>query len=297
MSIKSMTGYGSASATAGDDTWTVEIRTVNHRHLDLKTRLPRELASLEPRIREQVAKRIGRGHVGVALTSGESGEVPRTVKLDLPFARRVHDALSELRGALGLADGVRLEHVLAFEGVASATARSIDLATATERVDAALSAALDELDGMRRAEGARLEADLRARVAALNAFAQRVRAEVPDMLAAARVRLKDRIAAVAAGLEPEWQRDRLEVEIALFADRSDVTEELTRLDAHLAAVSELLDGSDQEPCGRKLEFLAIELNRELNTIGAKISSTPISRLVVDAKAEVERIREQVANIE
>lgn len=297
MAIKSMTGYGSATATAGDDSWHIEIRSVNHRHLDLKTRLPRELAALEPRIRETIAARVGRGHVGVTVTSGETGETPRTVKLDLVFARRVHGALTELRDALGIADDVRLEHVLGFEGVALTVARGVDAAAAAAAVDVGLGAALDELDGMRRAEGTRLEADLRARVAALRRFHATVQAEVPGMLGAARTRLKEKLSALTAGMDPEWQRDRLEAELALFADRSDVAEELTRLDAHLSAVTDLLDGADHDPCGRKLEFLAIELNRELNTLGAKVSSTAISRLVIDAKAEVERIREQVANVE
>jgi uncharacterized protein (TIGR00255 family) len=297
MAIKSMTGYGGATATAGEDRWNIEIRAVNHRHLDLKTRLPRELSAFESRVRELVTSRIGRGHVAVAVSPGDVADAPRTVQVDLPFARRIHAALTELRGSLGLTDEIRLEHLLSFEGVAVATARAVDLALVGERVEAALLAALDAMDAMRRAEGTRLEADIRGRVAALRAFCGVVRAEVPEMLAAARTRLGEKIAALAAGMEPDWQRERLEVEVAMFADRADVTEELTRLDAHLDAVTELLDDGDREPCGRKLEFLAIELNRELNTIGSKVSSTRISRLVVDAKAEVERVREQVANIE
>ncbi len=297
MSIKSMTGYGAASAAAGDDRWNIELRAVNHRHLDLKTRLPRELAALEPRLREVVSARIGRGHLDLTVSPADAVDASRTVRVDLPYARRVHEALTELRAALGLPDPVRLEHVLGFEGVVVATTREVDAAATGRALEAGLEVALGELDAMRRAEGARLEADLRARVAGLEGFTRRVRGEVPGMLEAGRARLRERIATLTAGVDPEWQRERLEAEVALFADRSDVTEELTRLDAHLAAVRDLLDAGDAEPCGRKLEFLAIELNRELNTIGSKASSNTISRLVVDAKAEVERIREQVANIE
>ena len=297
MAIKSMTGYGSAVASTGEDTWRIEIRAVNHRHLDVKVRLPRELAAVEPRVREVVAARIGRGHLGIAVTPSEGIDVARDVKLDLPFARRVHTAIAELRAALGLKEEVRLEHLLGFEGVLVTTTRDLDPQAAAGALDAGLRVALDDLDAMRQAEGERLRTDLEARLDTLEAVSARIRAAVPGALDAARERLRERIQAVSQGLDVEWQRDRLEAEVALTADRADVAEELTRLGAHMAAVRDLLLAPDETPCGRKLEFLAIELNRELNTVGSKSSAADVSRLVVDAKAEVERIREQVANIE
>ena len=297
MPIKSMTGYGAAPFSLGDDTLRLEIRAVNHRHLDQRIRLPQELSEMEPRIRDAIRERVRRGHLVVSVNREETAGGAKDVQVDLRFARRAFLALEELRGELGLAGGVTLGHLLSFEGVAQVKPRRFDAEETWAAVGGGLARALDDLESMRRAEGGRLEVDLRARIAATARLAVAIRDVVPQMLADQRLRLQQRLAELTAETNGDWRQDRLEAEIALFADRSDVAEELTRVEAHLAAMGELMARDEADPCGRKLEFLAIELNRELNTIGSKVSSAEIAHQVVEAKTEVERIREQVANVE
>ena len=297
MSIRSMTGYGDAHFVVGGGGHRVEIRAVNHRHLDLRIRLPEELASMEPKIREVVRGAVSRGHLAISVSREDGGSGAKKLHLDLPYARRVWLALEELRGEFGLASAVSLEHLLTFDGVVQTVPRKEDPEPMWAALDAALGAALVDLDEMRVAEGDRLEVDLRARIDATEALAAAMRGALPQMLAEQKTRLERRLEELAGEMTPEWRQDRMEAEVALFADRSDVAEELTRIAAHLAAMRDLLAADVGTPCGRKLEFLAIELNRELNTVGSKVSSAAVAHQVVDAKTEVERIREQVANVE
>jgi uncharacterized protein (TIGR00255 family) len=279
-----MTGHGRGSAETNGRRVTVEVRAVNHRFLDLKLRVPVD-ADTERRAGEAIRRRIERGAVTVSLR--EEGSATRTVKLDLPLARGVHAALADLARELGLAAPIPLELVAAQPGVLALG----EPADGDALFLAALDAALEALVAMRRAEGEALARDLSARLERLETLAReigRLAAGAPSVLAA---RLRERLDRLGADVPPE----RLAAEAALLADRADVTEEIVRLDSHLRQARGLV--ASEAPIGRKLDFLVQELGREINTVGSKSPSAEISRCVLDAKAELEKIREQVQNVE
>ena len=279
-----MTGHGRGSAETNGRRVTVEVRAVNHRFLDLKLRVPVD-ADTERRAGEAIRRRIERGAVTVSLR--EEGSATRTVKLDLPLARGVHAALADLARELGLAAPIPLELVAAQPGVLALG----EPADGDALFLAALDAALEALVAMRRAEGEALARDLSARLERLETLAReigRLAAGAPSVLAA---RLRERLDRLGADVPPE----RLAAEAALLDDRADVTEEIVRLDSHLRQARGLV--ASEAPIGRKLDFLVQELGREINTVGSKSPSAEISRCVLDAKAELEKIREQVQNVE
>jgi uncharacterized protein (TIGR00255 family) len=290
--IRSMTGFGAGHGASGGEALDVEARSVNHKFCEVKVRLPRELAALELDAAKQVRERLARGGVDVSVrragTAG--GLVP---KVDLELAAAYARAFEELRARLGIGGAPTLADVAAADGVLKLEERALDLDAARAALRAALGAALDGLVAMRAREGEALQRDLEARLASVEALVAQVAALVPRSVEHLRARLEERVAELTRGvpLDPA----RLAQEVALLADRTDVTEEVTRLGSHLAQARALLQGG--EPAGRKLDFLVQEMHREVNTIGSKSQSTEIAALVVSAKAEVERLREQVQNVE
>jgi uncharacterized protein (TIGR00255 family) len=290
--IRSMTGFGAGHGASGGEALDAEIRSVNHKFCEVKARLPRELAALETEAVKQVRERLARGGVDVSIrrTGAAGGLVP---KVDLELAAAYARAYEELRARLGLAGGPTVADVAAADGVLKLEERALDLGAAREALRAALSAALDGLVAMRAREGEALARDLEARLSAVEALVARAAALVPRSVEHLRARLAERIEELTRGvpLDPA----RLAQEAALLADRTDVTEEVTRLGSHLAQARALLRSG--EPAGRKLDFLVQEMHREVNTIGSKSQSAEIAALVVSAKAEVERLREQVQNVE
>ena len=289
----SMTGFGAASAETGGETVVVELRSVNHRYCDVKARLPRELAFLEPMVVARVKGRLERGACEVSLR--HSGTAPGTgrVRLDLALARDHLARLEELAAALGLEGRPILRDVSTAEGVITLGDAELDLPRVEALAAEALDAALEQLVAMRAREGESLTADLEARLARIGAWVVEVEAEAPQAVEAWRARMEARVADLAEGVEID--PGRLAGEIAILADKSDVAEELTRLNSHLGHFRELLAG--EGAVGRKLDFLVQEMNREVNTIGAKSQSTAIAERVVELKAEIERVREQVQNLE
>jgi len=283
-----MTGYGRGVATSGEARATVEIRSVNHRFLDLKLR-----GGMAPAIEEAVAARLRttleRGAVTVSLHA-ERASATET-RIDGAAAAAAHDALAAIAKSLGL-PGPDLAMVLAQPGVVvSGDERGGDELQAATL--AALDGALAELDSMRRAEGAALAADLLARLGDLD----RVRVAIASHAAAVPQLVSKRITERVKVLLDNTQLDpgRLAQEVALLADRADVTEELVRLASHLDQARAML--AAQGPAGRRLDFLVQEIGRELNTIGSKSALAEITSAVVDAKAQLEKIREQVQNVE
>lgn len=290
--MRSMTGYGRGAASRGEVHATVDVRSVNHRFLDLKLRGGQLPAAVEDAIAARVRAAIGRGAVAVAVHL--RGGAPGGMRIDGDAAVRAHRMLAELAARLAL-PGPDLALVLAQPGVVTAD-DTLDDGGAAAALDA-LDAALVQLDAMRAAEGAALAAEIGLRLDELVALRARIAvlaAGVPQQIAR---RLTERVRRLAedAGAGGALDPGRLAQEIAVLAERADITEELVRLTSHLDQARALLDATGA--VGRRLEFLVQEIGRELNTIGAKATAAEISAAIVDAKAALEKIREQVQNIE
>ncbi|MEI8356664.1 MAG: YicC/YloC family endoribonuclease [Deltaproteobacteria bacterium] len=290
--VQSMTGYGKSESTYGRGRITVEIRSVNHRYGEISVRLPRNLTCFESEIKKAVADLLKRGKIEVFIQHDiEMESSPVTV--NLPLARAYHDAFAALKTELGLADEVTLSLI--------ATQRDVLIASDSLLVDEALQDALfaavgdavDSIYSMRMREGEALLADLRKRREIVSFVTGKVAMRAPEVVAGYWQKLKERLARfeLDSNLDPE----RLAQEVALMADRSDITEELVRLDSHFKQFDMAL--SLAEPVGRKLDFLLQEMGREINTIGSKANDAEITYLVVELKTEIEKIREQVQNIE
>lgn len=293
--ITSMTGFASVTREAGTLTVTVTLRSVNHRHLDLQCRLPTSLQAAESRLRAQVQRTVARGRVEVAVTVQARELTTPAVEMNEDVLMAVAAALEPARergviqGALTPGDVLRLPNVLVFREVRDAD----DPEALRLETEAAMAEALTALDAMRRREGAYLAEELDARVRAMTALVDEVGAAAAAGEGALERRLHDRLQALR--LDPQVEPALLAQEVVKFVARSDIREELVRLRAHLGHWRQLVDGD--EPVGRKLDFLLQEMNREVNTIGAKAEGPRVSELVVTAKAELEKMREQVQNVE
>lgn len=288
--LQSMTGFGAGEAALGDGMLRVELRAVNHRHLDLRVRCAEGL-DVAHVIEEQMRARLGRGHVEAQVRWDNPGT--RAGPLDMARAREVYAALCALRDELNPGQPVPIEAILNVPGLLRA-ASVIDRSQAEAAALAASAGAITALTAMRVREGEALKRDLRARAARVREQVAQVESERPRMLGAYRERLVARIAKLLEGSELSVDPGRLAQELAWFADKSDVAEEITRLSVHLAELENSLERGG--PVGRKLDFLVQELGREINTLGSKANDTSIAQRVVEMKAELERIREQVQNI-
>jgi uncharacterized protein (TIGR00255 family) len=291
--ILSMTGFGAGRARVGEEEIAVEVRAVNHKYCEIKPRFPTELLPLESEIVRQVKEGVRRGALDVTLRRGGASRSALAPKIDLALAREIVAALKAAGDQLGLAQNLGVAELAQIEGIVSLESRGIDLEAARAAVKAALAEALSALRAMREREGQSLAEDLARRLLGVREMAEKVRALSPASVEEYRARLEQRIAELSRGITVEPQR--LAQEVALFADKVDVAEELTRLDAHFAAFQRLVDSD--EPAGRRMDFLVQEIHREVNTIGSKSQGASIAELVVGMKAEVERMREQVQNVE
>ncbi len=287
-----MTGYGRGETSSEGITISVELRTVNSRFLEVTARFPRSLSLRENDIKEIIRKRISRGKVNVVATAEreDSGTIPITINASA--ARSYYKLLNQLRKAVRVKESVKLEHLLQFSDIFEQREPESTDEKEWKVLQTALDQALDGLETMRRNEGAELERDFRARIALLEEKLTRIELLAKDQVPAERTRLRERIAQL---MEGPLDEGRLEMEIALMADRLDVTEECVRFKSHNKFFLEALGAGDA--AGRKLNFLIQEMNREANTIGSKSSVTEIAHIVVGVKEELERIREQVQNIE
>jgi uncharacterized protein (TIGR00255 family) len=288
-----MTGFGAGRGRVAGEEFTAEVKAVNHKYVEVKVRLPRELQALEAELQRQVKAVCARGAVEVSLrraTLTPSGNLPT---VDEVLARAWRAALSEVARLTGLPDTTSAAEVAGQPGVVRMEEPTVDVAAATRAAETAVAEALQGLVAMREREGASLGVDLSARLERVAQLVRELLVLAPRAVEEYRDRLAARLAELTsgAGVEPQ----RLVQELALFAERTDVAEELTRLTSHLGQFRELLASS--EPAGRKLDFLLQEMNREVNTAGSKIQSAEASTRVVELKAELERIREQVQNVE
>ena len=291
--IKSMTGYGKGESAYAGGRIIVELRCVNHRYGEISVKLPRALLPFENEIKKRVAERLNRGKIDVFIQMEGAGAagVPSA---NLPLARGYYRALNSIREALGLADEVRLALVASQRDVITVAAEA---EAALEEIPPELLAALEEglsrVDEMRSFEGESLLADFNRRREFLSELIGRVTARAPSVVADYAARLKERILALTS--DSGLPEERIALEVALLADKCDITEELVRLESHLRQFDETLGRS--EPVGRKLDFLLQEINREVNTVGSKANDAEIAACVVELKGELEKIREQVQNIE
>ncbi len=287
-----MTGFGAGHGSVDGEEIDVETRSVNHKYCEVKVRLPRELGAFEHEVVRTVKDRLARGGVDVTVRRNPSGSLVAP-RVDVGLAESYARAFAEVKERLGLAGTVTLADVISAEGVVRLDERPVDTEVAGEALRRALASALRQLLDMRDREGEALARDLGERLDDVDRITDRIAELAPQAVDRYRERLSERIAELARGLPIDPAR--LAQEVAVFADRTDVAEEITRLRSHLAQVRTLLDGS--APAGRKLDFLVQEMHREANTIGSKSQNADIAVLVVALKAEIERMREQVQNVE
>ena len=294
--MRSMTGYGSGRSTAEDGTQcSVEIQSVNRKQSELMINLPRDLGSLEPRVREIVNTRVARGRlvINVQHQTRPPADGPQAQALDVAAARKYYEAMRALQKILGAGGEVSIETILRAPGVMRACEESADPAQLWPHIEMALRQALDELVAMRAREGRHLADDLHSRLKVIRARLGDIRQRQPDAAQNYRQTLHERLQ--RAGLELPIDDERLAKEIVLFADRCDISEEVTRLDSHLDQFQALLE--KDEPVGRTMDFLSQEMARELNTLGAKANDLAINQVAIICKTELDKIREQVQNIE
>jgi uncharacterized protein (TIGR00255 family) len=272
----------------------VELNSVNRKQSDVVVTLPRELTELEPRVRDTINAEISRGRLTVVIShhAGPSSGTARPA-LDLPLARAYYQAMMALQNELGASGSVSIETVLRAPGVLRITEDEPQTESAWPAVESALKQALAELISMREREGKHLAKDLIKRLKLVRTAVRRIREIQPNVMKKYRQSLQERVQ--RAGIEISLDDERLVKEVIFFAEKSDITEELTRLESHFAQFAHHLRG--QEPVGRTLEFICQEIGRELNTVGSKANDVEISQHVVTCKSEMEKIREQIQNIE
>lgn len=287
--IRSMTAFARSESHNpwGAVTW--ELRSVNHRYLDVVVRLPENLRALEQNVRERVAGVLGRGKIDCILRYQPGEAALATVNLNRPLAERLLAVTGELEKLLGPGAALAPIDVLRWPGVV--TEPEPDLEPVKTQLLATLGEALAELVATREREGRRIATLIEQRSAALGEIVKQVRARRPDVVAKQREKLLARLAELGVEADP----GRLEQELVIVAQRLDVDEELDRLDAHLAEIAEVL--RRDEPTGRRLDFLMQELNREANTLGSKAADAETTRAAVDLKVLIEQMREQVQNVE
>ena len=295
--IRSMTGFGRASCSLDGAPFDVEVKCVNHRYLDARVRLPRLISSLEPELRARVQRRFKRGKVDVSVTTPEGSVPAPRLEVDLEVARGYLRAADELRSSEQLSGQLEIGALLALPGVATFSEPRLQVAELGTALGEAVDEALTAADAMRETEGAALARELLSRLGSVAALTDAIEARAGLVQDTVRERLRKRAEQLGreTGLMDEA---RLHQEIVIAADRLDITEETVRLRSHIAQFREILASAGADtPVGRRLDFLLQELGRETNTIGSKGADAPIAHQIVELKAELERLREQVQNVE
>lgn len=290
----SMTAFGRGEQAAGNIGWTVEIKSVNHRFCDIRVKIPRQYAVLEEKIKKEITPFYSRGHIEVLATPAPNLAEAKTLTVNLPLARQYFTCLTEIKNDLGLAAaGTELELVANYPNVIFAGDEVEDLEATWEVLRQALQQALELTQDMREREGLSLKNDLLSRLDILAATRERISDKIPELTGQKQAALEERIAKLVSDVEID--PGRLAQEIAILADKADVTEELVRLGSHIDQFRHFLE--QQEPVGRRLDFLLQEFLREINTMASKISDVAIAHQAVELKNELEKMREQVQNLE
>lgn len=288
----SMTGYGRGEVT-GKKSWTVEVRSVNHKFLDLSIKIPRKYLGLEDRIKKEVGFHYSRGHVDVYVNPGaEAGDGIR-LAANLPLARNYYQCLEAIRQDLSLPDSPTLAMLQNYKEIIVAHEEEEDLEAVWPQVSEALVQAMTMAQGMREQEGEALKNELQQRLLEFAATVEGIAQDIPSIVQRRTEKLKERLNVLLQGVDLDPLR--LAQEVAMMADKADVTEEVVRLRSHINQFSGFLEAD--EPVGRRLDFLLQEFLREINTLASKISDAPTAHLTVELKTEVEKLREQIQNIE
>ncbi|MDP8256598.1 MAG: YicC/YloC family endoribonuclease [Candidatus Alcyoniella australis] len=291
--IRSMTGYGRGKAKRGQAHVNVELRSVNGRYLDINLRLPTALAHLEPRLREIVREKVARGRIECNLSLDRGSAPARTASVDRALAKQVADALRELADAAGLDDQVSLELVARQPGVITVSERTEASAAEQSVAETAMRKALRDHDLSRRTEGAVLAQDLAGRAKDIISLIGQIEAGLPQARQELGKKLEGRLKSLASRMELD--ENRFQMEAAYLASRADITEEMTRLRSHLEQIRKTLNRGGI--CGRSLDFLIQECLREISTMSAKTQSLALTKLALEVKGELEKMKEQVQNIE
>lgn len=291
--MNSMTGYGRGEAARGGAKFTVEISTVNRKQAELSLYLPRELDALESRARDEINAKVSRGRIAARVQwTAKSGDRAQ-VEIDRNLAKEYAREYRKLATDLKLGGEVSLDTILRAPGVLQTSEEELDVESLWTPLRTAVRAALKELLAMRAREGSNLKKDLKKRIDALQKSVKAVKRQAPKTMRRHREALLDRLN--QSGLDLKLDDERVLKEVAMFADRIDISEELTRLESHFGQFTDYAKAKG--PVGRTLDFLSQEMNREVNTIGSKANDPVISRVVVAMKSELEKFREQVQNVE
>lgn len=288
-----MTGYGRGQSACDGVSFSVEVNSVNRKQSDVTINLPRELVELEPRLRDLINARISRGRLNVAVAYHKASKHGQRASIDHELARAYFEAITSLKNDLGATGEISIDTIVRAPGVLGAPDDSVDTEKAWPHIEKSLKTALDELIAMRESEAKHLAKDLIQRLKLVRQTIRKIKTLRPGVASRYRAALRDRIS--KSGVDLPLDDERLTREIIFFAEKSDISEELIRLESHMAQFAHQL--RRQEPVGRTLDFITQEINREFNTLGAKANDAEISQLVVTCKAEMEKIREQIQNIE
>jgi uncharacterized protein (TIGR00255 family) len=292
--IKSMTAYGRGEVQQGDVVLIAEIRSVNNRFRDIILRIPKNYQIFDNDLRAIISSRIRRGRVEVSIQMEDNGVAdPYDLELNVPLVNSYFKIFEQLREQFGLDKEIRLESLCQMKDVILYKPEPVDIDKMRPYFQEVVTLALDSLDLMRTKEGESIEADLSKRLDMLEGYVNEVEERAPHLVEEYRKRLQDNIAQMLNDLTVD--ESRLAQEVAFFAEKSDITEEMVRLRSHLKQFREYL--LIDEALGRRLDFLIQEMNREVNTLGSKASESHISRVVVEMKAELEQLREQIQNVE
>ena len=291
--IKSMTGYGSAKGTVEGLEIMVELKSVNNRYLDTSVRLPRSFLFAEEAIKSAVQSHISRGKVDVFVTVDSSAAGDMTVKVNEPLLKGYIEAIGHISEEYSLANDMTAMSVSRFPDVLSVEKKDLDAEAISAGISAIVEQALHDFDAMRQREGGKLRDDVLSRLAAIDELVSTVEREAPKTVAEYRKRLEQKMQEVLGGSGID--ENRILAEAAVFADHIAVDEETVRLRSHMSQLGAMINGSS--PTGRKIDFLIQEFNREANTIGSKCQNSDIAHVVVNLKSEIEKIREQIQNIE
>ncbi len=291
--IRSMTGYGKGEAQQDDITVTVEIKTVNHRYADITVKLPRTFLSLENSVRKQVGQALGRGKIDVYVNYELSSAAQAVPTLNHDLVSAYHRLFSSIARDYNIQDQVTIGHIISQRDVIQVDEADFDEATLGTCLGRATAVALEQLVSMRLAEGHETYRDLVERINAAEGMLGQIESRASRVPAEWQGKLTERLAKLQPSVE--WDSQRVAQEIAVFADRCDISEEISRFRSHLVQFRTLLD--EAEPVGRRMDFLVQELNREVNTMGSKSNDADLTRSVVALKSELEKVREQVQNVE
>ena len=291
--LLSMTGYGSAKGAVEGQTITVELKSVNNRYLDCSVRLPRNLLFAEDAVKQAISAGVSRGKVDVFVSAQSSQDSGTAVTVNEELARGYRDAVAHIAETLGLESGLNAFSVARFPDVLSVERRELDKDKAVVALAEITARAVEEFNSMREREGERLRADMLSKLQTIETLVSVVEERSPQTVREYRERLEARLRDVLADRALDEQR--VITEAAIFADRTAVDEETVRLRSHIAQFRAMLQ--EGSPIGRKMDFLVQEFNRESNTIGSKCSDAALAKVVVDLKSEIEKIREQLQNVE